>query len=980
MAAMDIEVPPTAPDMALEKYEALLSKFQRDINRTQDPDRSTRRRGIQKLLDDLPWTGKVVTFKNLGYSLISDPVEKCRELSLHLLKKVFENITGLKIAVCCAILSALASRVSSNPFSEAAEELRLQVTEILCLGVEYTHKAHLKDERPYVRGLLDDLLLAATRALQDSFPSVKRTCASLLVELARIAPTPVRRNYRKICIGLSSNCSHQHSKTRNISLQAMGSVLCLVKDGFDTALGSIESENTAALDKQTIMSVAAGSAINSDDLRTGTGTGTMGGNEKSLGLLLLFSKLMLSMQLGAMLGHRFSRYQGPVSSHAELQALVLLLLLIGDEIDDVAAAAMGAIENCTSLWTGSSTSALANEDGDIVDGEAELAKAKQMASSLKYADDGATTKSHKSRRFMVCHASQLAPHLLRGVADWTAVGQRRYLLALNKFLLIGGTDATVTILPSLFNALGSPCRDDDAHTRNAAEECCSRIGSILGSGDGVSDAIDLLIPRVKGIAEGGGGNTSSYRSNAIRVLTHILKGLLYAVDDTTPSNTKDDRIDTVNATAVIESLSQPELYEFREPFFREAVLLLVRSILETFAEAAVNDTLLERHVVKAFIYLQGKVSGEADIVPAAAKSEMESFAKLAYSLKNPDKEVPIVGKAIADLFARHFTALLDSIYRASLEAQGSPPESDIAQISWPHDSVSKSAFDMLIRSAPSQAWAIHEKILPVIVPQVKLPPITPQDTPEAHMETYKAQAGDTDAYADKNNANTRLTLMALLESWVRSGASDWTCSANLSAAASILLKNIIIINLVWRVGRVEATVRKVTLAVAYSLLRAGAVKPVTLYEVASELTPQIVSQLDDHETSMRHMAALCLCVIFERLKGAFGYQAVSELYPMLVKRLDDSNDDVRMQSCKALGAFMASSSPGAFSGTALDYTLDQLFIHLDDPDAEMQAVVYDVIIIGSSLNKDLVWKKAHESLATHRNTKMCDKLIAELRG
>ena len=45
----------------------------------------------------------------------------------------------------------------------------------------------------------------------------------------------------------------------------------------------------------------------------------------------------------------------------------------------------------------------------------------------------------------------------------------------------------------------------------------------------------------------------------------------------------------------------------------------------------------------------------------------------------------------------------------------------------------------------------------------------------------------------------------------------------------------------------------------------------------------------------------------------------------------------------------------------------------------MQAVVYDVIIIGSSLNKDLVWKKAHESLATHRNTKMCDKLIAELR-
>ena len=101
---------------------------------------------------------------------------------------------------------------------------------------------------------------------------------------------------------------------------------------------------------------------------------------------------------------------------------------------------------------------------------------------------------------------------------------------------------------------------------------------------------------------------------------------------------------------------------------------------------------------------------------------------------------------------------------------------------------------------------------------------------------------------------------------------------------------------------------------------------------------------------------------------------------MLIKRLDDSNDEVRMQSCKALGAFMAAASPGAYSGTALDYTLDQLFIHLDDPDPAIQAVVYGMVIIGSTLNKDLVWKKAHENLATHRNTRMCDQLIVELRG
>ena len=77
---------------------------------------------------------------------------------------------------------------------------------------------------------------------------------------------------------------------------------------------------------------------------------------------------------------------------------------------------------------------------------------------------------------------------------------------------------------------------------------------------------------------------------------------------------------------------------------------------------------------------------------------------------------------------------------------------------------------------------------------------------------------------------------------------------------------------------------------------------------------------------------------------------------------------------------MAAASPGAYSGTALDYTLDQLFIHLDDPDPAIQAVVYDVVRVGAALNKDLVWKKAHENLATHRTTTMCDRLIKELRG
>lgn len=37
------------------ELEALRKTFSRDINRTNDSDRNTRKRGLQKLLEDLPW-------------------------------------------------------------------------------------------------------------------------------------------------------------------------------------------------------------------------------------------------------------------------------------------------------------------------------------------------------------------------------------------------------------------------------------------------------------------------------------------------------------------------------------------------------------------------------------------------------------------------------------------------------------------------------------------------------------------------------------------------------------------------------------------------------------------------------------------------------------------------------------------------------------------------------------------------------------
>jgi hypothetical protein len=42
--------------------------------------------------------------------------------------------------------------------------------------------------------------------------------------------------------------------------------------------------------------------------------------------------------------------------------------------------------------------------------------------------------------------------------------------------------------------------------------------------------------------------------------------------------------------------------------------------------------------------------------------------------------------------------------------------------------------------------------------------------------------------------------------------------------------------------------------------------------------------------------------------------------------------------------------------------------------------VFDVIVVASTINKELVVKKAEASRRCHRSTSMCDQLLAEVQG
>ena len=193
--------------------------------------------------------------------------------------------------------------------------------------------------------------------------------------------------------------------------------------------------------------------------------------------------------------------------------------------------------------------------------------------------------------------------------------------------------------------------------------------------------------------------------------------------------------------------------------------------------------------------------------------------------------------------------------------------------------------------------------------------------------------------------------------------------------------------------------RKVALTATHDLLKAGGIKPEALYKFAPNLVPLLASDLDDSDSTARHIGCLCLAIIFERLRcicimcyicfiilnlyycrGGFGEQAVHELYPKLLKRLDDSEDAIRITICRTLKVFLKCAAPQCYRGTTIDYTLDQLFIHLDDPDPNIQKEVFDVIMEAAEcIDANLVMKKAESNKATHRNPVMCEAVITAVK-
>lgn len=223
-------------------------KYSREINLLTDKNKATVRNSLKKLLQlikssQLSKIEKIYFFENYllkNYLLtISNPSDSVRELSLDFLKNLLKLQTDekkiintknikkeeikifLKIETSSVILKTLLNRIDTLPFKENVEEIRLYIIKIL--------SDFLKKNKKVFKREISLTILALEKILQDNYSEIKKETSNFIKKLSLALPIELGINPKNIIIEICKNNSHQHSKVRKSSLEALTKILILPK-------------------------------------------------------------------------------------------------------------------------------------------------------------------------------------------------------------------------------------------------------------------------------------------------------------------------------------------------------------------------------------------------------------------------------------------------------------------------------------------------------------------------------------------------------------------------------------------------------------------------------------------------------------------------------------------------------------------------------------------------------------------------------
>lgn len=205
---------------------AVLQNLTRSVNCLGEDNRNTRKNAlisIRKEIFDrkpsLPPDELDLVCSELLKPLLksfSDPVEKCRELSIDIVHSFLKNVPDVE-AKLSYVIPVLVQRLGQQEVIEPSEELRSQLVILLHFIVEKVGKA--------IGVYVDDSVRILQRTLVDPFPDVKKESCQCASVLAKSSPQYFYMQADTLVKPLLLSIAHQHSKVRLTIVETIGTIL-----------------------------------------------------------------------------------------------------------------------------------------------------------------------------------------------------------------------------------------------------------------------------------------------------------------------------------------------------------------------------------------------------------------------------------------------------------------------------------------------------------------------------------------------------------------------------------------------------------------------------------------------------------------------------------------------------------------------------------------------------------------------------------
>jgi dynein assembly factor 5 len=853
--------------------DELTKKQQRNINCLTDPNRSTRRRALGKFVKEFqsPPTTKnqqrdvhasffIQSLQAPLLTCLSDEVEKCRELSGTLLTHFVNHVltdaadSDAMLTLFSLLLPILQNRIGSVPFAEPTEEIRFMLIELL--GTMLAHPTVSDSPKLIEQG--PDVLAVYARALQDSFPDVKKASAIGVSLLSKVAPSNLHSNMEKCIIALIENLGHQHSRVRCLTLQAMASLLPAGAEGLErlmndkvlTALRSVSADRSGSVRK---VVVTTASTLCTD-----------------LPMAERFHADLLPLVLGGIADdaddvkeHAARTMCSLGSTVAETTSSNATISMATDEMKQSEAKQAAASEKQVSTNKQEATKTDAGEEDP-----AEAARLAALVPTLGAPFDKVIP--HPKAKKMVQHLlPQLLPPVLRELKEWT-VARRSHAAGVLSAILVFAEGHAVAFIPEILAALGNACRDDEVTVAGRAFSCAELLGLFLP----LEAVLNELLPIIGEYDQHVNKMISPQeRSGLLMILSAVMTSAQLSMGSSQSDQSQSNSTTWTKSTAdlmknVVSTLALPVVCESEAIEVQSQLVEVMLDVISvgcadvsakntrtTSFALLVSESETNLQFVRILVQLQAtpgdeeapcKVrSGATSTMLALAEAcGYDSTSHIFHAHFEKLLRVILAGRNTDD---NDDTSVNVNVNVAQEVQEVAVPKEKISTMArragkWEKDTPQRRLFDTLVRQSLKGSGenpvGLHlHLILPI-------------------LETTLQVTCDPDL---------RMNMLALISTMLDNAYIGQVCRER-DAYGGTMLQRLFLPNAIWRVGRVASSVRKITMRCVSTLLRHRLVTSEALeilWKEPNQLGTVMKSCLDDDEPMTRQLTALSLMNIFE---------------------------------------------------------------------------------------------------------------------